>query len=95
MSILKKPLVTEKVSAFNEKGIYGFVVDPDVNKVEIKKEVERLYGVSVLKVNTMKYAGKRKTRYTKKRVMKGKTSSYKKAIVFLKSGEVIDFYSDM
>jgi large subunit ribosomal protein L23 len=95
MSILKKPLVTEKVSALNEKGKYGFIVDTDANKVEIKKAVEKQYGVNVEKVNTMVVMGKKKTRYTKAGVLAGRKPSYKKAIVTLATGEVIDFYSNV
>ena len=95
MSVLKKPLVTEKVSALNEKGKYGFVVDSDANKVEIKKAVEKQYGVNVEKVNTMNVMGKLKTRYTKAGVLAGRRPSYKKAIVTLAEGEVIDFYSNV
>ena len=83
MSILKKPLVTEKVSALNEKGKYGFIVDTDANKVEIKKAVEKQYGVNVESVNTMVVMGKKKTRYTKAGVLAGRKPSYKKAIVTL------------
>lgn len=95
MSVLKKPLVTEKVSALNEKGKYGFLVDLTANKVQIKKEVEKMYGVNVLSVQTMRYMGKRKTRYTKAGVITGKKNNFKKAIVSLKEGEVIDFYSSI
>ena len=95
MSILKKPLVTEKVSALNEKGKYGFIVDADANKVEIKKAVEKQYGVNVESVNTMLVMGKKKTRYTKAGVLAGRKPSYKKAIVTLAAGEVIDFYSNV
>jgi large subunit ribosomal protein L23 len=95
MSILKKPLVTEKVSALNEKGKYGFIVDTDANKVEIKNAVEKQYGVNVEKVNTMVVMGKKKTRYTKAGVLAGRKPSYKKAIVTLAAGEVIDFYSNV
>jgi large subunit ribosomal protein L23 len=95
MSILKKPLVTEKVSALNEKGKYGFLVDADANKVEIKKAVEKQYGVNVEKVNTMTVMGKMKTRYTKTGILSGRQQSYKKAIVTLAEGEVIDFYSNV
>lgn len=95
MSILKKPLVTEKVSALNEKGKYGFIVDADANKVEIKKAVERQYNVNVEKVNTMNVMGKFKTRYTKAGVLSGRRPNYKKAIVTLAEGEVIDFYSNV
>ena len=95
MSILKKPLVTEKVSALNEKGKYGFIVDSDANKVEIRKAVEKQYSVVVQKVNTMVVMGKKKTRYTKAGVLAGRKPSYKKAIVTLKAGDVIDFYSNV
>ena len=93
MATLIKPLVTEKVSDLNEKGKYGFVVDNRANKVEIKKAVEKMYGVNVESVNTMRYPGKHKTRYTKKQIISGRTSSFKKAIVTVAEGEVIDFYS--
>ena len=93
MSVLKKPLITEKASALNESGKYGFIVDKNANKVEIKKEVEKMYGVTVESVNTMKYQGKAKSRYTKSKVISGRTAGYKKAIVTVKDGEVIDFYS--
>jgi large subunit ribosomal protein L23 len=92
---LKKPLVTEKVSSLNEKGKYGFIVDADANKVEIKKAVEKQYGVNVAKVNTMNVMGKLKTRYTKAGVLAGRKPNYKKAIVTLAEGEIIDFYSNV
>jgi large subunit ribosomal protein L23 len=92
MSILKKPLVTEKISALNESGTYGFVVDKTGNKVEIKKAVEKTYGVTVSSVNTMVYPGKSKTKYTKSKIIQGRTSSYKKAIVKVAEGDIIDFY---
>ena len=95
MSVLKKPLVTEKVSALNEKGKYGFFVDIKANKVEIKKAVEKQYGVTVESVNTMSVMGKLKTRYTKAGVLSGRQQNYKKAIVTLAKGEVIDFYSNV
>lgn len=93
MSVLKKPLITEKVSMLNESGKYGFIVDKDANKVEIKQEVEKMYGVTVESVNTMKYQGKQKTRYTKSKIITGRSAGFKKAIVTLAEGDVIDFYS--
>lgn len=95
MSVLKRPLVTEKVSALNEKGRYGFIVDINANKVEIKQAVEKQYGVNVQSVNTMNVMGKLKTRYTKAGVLQGRKPNYKKAIVTLAEGEVIDFYSNV
>ena len=95
MSILMSPLVTEKVSALNEKGKYGFVVAADANKIEIKNTVEKMYGVNVARVNTINVLGKFKSRFTKAGVLSGRKASYKKAIVTLAEGEVIDFYSNV
>ena len=97
MGIIIKPIVTEKQTAITEKmaNRYGFRVSPDANKLEIKKAVEEMYGVTVESVNTMNYAGKKKSRYTKSGIINGKTSAFKKAIVTLKEGETIDFFSNI
>jgi large subunit ribosomal protein L23 len=97
MRVLIKPLVTEKMTNITEKmsNRFGFIVSPDANKMDIKKAVESQYNVSVVKVNTMNYAGKNKSRYTKTGILKGRTVAYKKAIVTLKEGETIDFYSNI
>ena len=96
MNILIKPIVTEKMTAQGEDfNRYGFVVAKDANKLQIKQAVEEFYDVKVAEVNTMRYAGKRKQRYTKSGVSVGQTSSYKKAVVTLAEGEVIDFYSNI
>ncbi|MEJ6506380.1 MAG: 50S ribosomal protein L23 [Crocinitomicaceae bacterium] len=93
MSVLIKPLVTEKFSAMNEHGKYGFVVSRTANKVQIKQEVEKKYGVTVEFVNTMVQPGKSKSRFTKAGVISGRSKTYKKAIVKVADGEIIDFYS--
>jgi large subunit ribosomal protein L23 len=96
MDILVKPIVTEKMTAQGERfNRYGFVVRREATKYQIKKAVEGLYNVSVESVNTMVYAGKIKSRFTKAGVISGKTTSYKKAIVTLVKGESIDFYSNI
>lgn len=96
MGIIIKPIITEKMTALGEKmGRYGFVVDKRANKLQIKKAVKDLYGVEVEEVNTMTYAGKSKSRFTKSGVLTGKTNSYKKAIVTVAKGETIDFYSNI
>ncbi len=97
MGILVKPILTEKQTAISEKfpNRYGFRVAPTANKIEIKNAIEQIYGVKVDVVNTMNYAGKRKSRFTKAGVVSGKTPAYKKAIVTLKEGEVIDFFSNI
>jgi large subunit ribosomal protein L23 len=93
MEVLKKPLVTEKMTALNDKGKYAFEVDKNANKVEIKKAIEKLYGVTVEKVSTMRVQGKLKVKNTKAGVVSGRKPMVKKAIVSLKEGEVIDFYN--
>ncbi|MCF0160083.1 MAG: 50S ribosomal protein L23 [Bacteroidaceae bacterium] len=96
MAYIIKPLVTEKMTAITEKqNKFGFIVRPEANKLEIRKEVEALYNVTVLDVNTMNYAGKNKSRYTRAGLIKGRTNAYKKAIVTLKDGDTIDFYSNI
>ena len=92
-NILIQPLVTEKITALNEKGRYGFIVEKNANKIQIRLAVEKTYGVNVEEVKTMIVGGKTKTRYTANAIVSGKTSSYKKAIVTLADGEIIDFYS--
>jgi large subunit ribosomal protein L23 len=96
MNILIKPIITEKMSELGDKlNRYGFIVHKDANKVQIKKAVEELYGVDVASVNTINYAGKRKSRYTKTGLIQGKTSSSKRAIITLAQGDTIDFYSNI
>ena len=96
MIIIKKPVITEKMTAISEKlNRYAFIVDKRANKLQIKKAVEELYGVKVAAVNTMNYEGKSKSRYTKSGVITGKASDTKKAIVTLAEGESIDFFSNI
>ncbi|MDO9634687.1 MAG: 50S ribosomal protein L23 [Paludibacter sp.] len=96
MGIIIKPIVTEKMTKLGEKfNRYGFKVEKDANKIQIKQAVEALYSVTVTDVNTMIAAPKKKSRFTKSGVIKGQTSAYKKAIVTVKEGEQIDFYSNI
>lgn len=96
MSVLIKPIITEKMTSDSELyNRYGFLVDPTANKLQIKEAVEATYGVSVTSVRTMNYGPQRKTRYTKTGIQHGKTNAYKKAIVDVEDGDVIDFYSNL
>lgn len=95
MEILKKPLVTEKASELNEANKYAFVVDKRANKIEIKKAIEDMYGVAVVGINTMNYLGKMKSRHTKAGMISGRRPSFKKAIVQVAEGDMIDFYSNI
>ena len=96
MAYIVKPLVTEKMTSLTDKqNKFGFVVRPEANKLQIKKEVEALYGVTVVDVNTSRSAGKNTSRYTRSGLIKGRSNAFKKAIVTLKEGETIDFYSNI
>jgi len=96
MAILVKPVVSEKMTDLSEKlNRYGFIVSVTANKIEIKKAVEKAYGVSVESVNTMNYGGKTKTRNTKAGLIVGKRNKFKKAIITVADGDVIDFYSNI
>ncbi len=96
MSVLIKPIITEKMTADSElHNRYGFVVDPKANKIQIKEAVEAAYGVSVKKVRTMNYGPSRKSRYTKTGIQHGKTNAIKKAIIDVAEGDIIDFYSNL
>ena len=97
MGYIVKPLVTEKMNALTEKqnNVFGFVVRPEANKLQIKEEVECRYNVNVKAVRTLRYAGKTKSRYTKKGLVRGRSNAFKKAIVTLGENETIDFYSNI
>ncbi len=96
LEILKRPIVTEKYTKLGEKlNKYAFIVDKRANKLEIKKAVEEMYNVEVIDVNTMNYKGKVKSRYTKSGIITGRTAAFKKAIVTLKEGDSIDFFSNI
>ena len=96
MGILIKPIVTEKLTIQGEKlNRYGFIVDREANKLQIKAAVEQAYNVTVAEVNTVNYHGKRKSRYTKAGMLTGRANHYKKAYVTLAGEDKIDFYANI
>ncbi|WP_374506933.1 50S ribosomal protein L23 [Flavobacterium sp.] len=96
MSIIIRPIVTEKVTKESEVlNRFGFFVNTKANKVEIKKAVEAAYGVTVVSVNTINVRPDRTTKYTKSGLISGKTNAEKKAFVQVKEGESIDFYNNI
>ena len=96
MSIIIKPIITEKITKQSEiSNRFGFVVDKKANKVQIKKAVEATYGVTIVAVNTINVRPDRSTKYTKSGLISGKTNAYKKAIVQVQEGETIDFYNNI
>ena len=92
--ILIRPIFTEKMSRLEEDSKYSFQVMVGSNKLEIKKAVEAMFNVSVKKVSTSNRSGKKKNMTVKSggRTIRtnGKRSNWKKAIVTLKEGDVID-----
>ena len=91
--ILIKPVITEKATKLADKrNTYVFVVSKEANKIEIGKAVEKMFNVSVEKVNTAVMPGKPKSRSTKTAIVRGTKSSYKKAYVTLTQGETIDLF---
>lgn len=87
--ILIRPLITEHSTDLMAENKFVFVVDKRANKIQIAQAVKEIFNVTVLDVNTMNVKGKTKQRGR----MVGKTASYKKAIVKLKAGETIEFFT--
>lgn len=95
-NVIIRPIITEKMTASGEKyNRYGFVVNSAANKIQIKEAVEKAYNVSVEAVKTVNYVGKVKTRNTKSGLAVGRVNKSKRAIVFVKQGDTIDFYSNI
>lgn len=93
ISLIKKPILTEKGLGQTDERVYQFYVDPSANKMQIKEAVEQMFDVEVSKVNTANIKGKRKVRYTRRGLMVGKTALRKKAYVKLKEGHEIELVS--
>ncbi|MBO4546161.1 MAG: 50S ribosomal protein L23 [Treponema sp.] len=86
--ILIEPVITEKANALREENKYVFIVRPDASKIQIKEAVRKLFNVKVISCTTINVDGKVK----RIRGSKGKTPSYKKAIVRVADGETIKLF---
>jgi large subunit ribosomal protein L23 len=96
MSIIIKPIITEKITKQSEiSNRFGFVVDRKANKIQIKNAIEAAYGITIVAINTMNVRPDRTTKYTKSGLISGKSNAYKKAIVQVQEGETIDFYNNI
>ena len=86
--VVKNVRITEKGTGLSEKlNQYLLRVDPRANKIDIRRAIEKIFSVKVLRVNTMKVSGKKKRlRY----MQYGRTNNWKKAIVTLKEGDKIE-----
>ena len=96
MSVLKQPLITEKLTRLQEEHQqYAFEVDRSATKPQIRRAIEEKYpDVKVARVNTMIMPSKPKGRYTKSGFVEGRSKVWKKAIITLKEGE-IDFFAEI
>jgi large subunit ribosomal protein L23 len=94
--VLRRPVITEKNTRLMEQGQYMFEVARDANKIQIKEAVERTFDVTVVKVNVMNVRGKqrRRARRQGRLASTGWTSNWKKAIVTLADGDMIDLFGD-
>ncbi len=88
--VILRPVVSEKSYALLEQGVYTFVVRPDANKIEIRQAVEKIFNVTVVKINTLNRKGKMK-RHRKQPKM-GKRPDTKRAIVTLAEGQKIPLF---
>lgn len=90
--VLKRPLVTEKVTGLKDLRQYVFEVEPRANKIQIRESIESRFNVKVQSIRTVRVKGKRKSQMSKKGLLVGKTSLRKKAYVTLKEGQEIDIF---
>ena len=95
IGIIYRPIVTEKMTALQDKHVYAFEVDPSATKIDIARALSKKFNVTVTNVRTMNYKGKTKSQMTKRGRFLGKTSHFKKAIVTLKEGEKIDLFENV
>jgi large subunit ribosomal protein L23 len=87
--VIKKPLISEKSMKAVEDNRYTFIVDRAASKNQIKKAVEAIFDVNVIRVRTAILKKKQKTLPNRKKV---RQAPAKKAIVELKKGEKLDIY---
>ena len=94
MGIIYSSVVTEKATQTSEKrNVYSFYVSTNANKISIKNEIKKAYGVDVLDVRTLIVAPKVKVKFTRSGVQVGKSNKLKKAIVKIAEGQEIDLFS--
>ncbi len=94
--VLVRPLITEKMTNINvDLGKYGFLVNPNANKIQIKQAIEKKFDVHVIEVRTINHPGKTKSQFRKSGKFEGKTPKFKKAIVTLKEGEKIELFEQV
>ena len=93
--IIQRPILTEKITALQDRRQYAFEVAEKANKIEIAQAIEKRFKVTVLNVRTMVVKGKKKTQLTKGGRFQGRTRLWKKALVTLKEGDKIDYLENV
>ncbi|MCB2205373.1 50S ribosomal protein L23 [bacterium] len=89
-TIIKRPILTEKMTMLGERSQYAFEVDINANKIEISDAIEKRFSVDIESIRTIRYKGKRKSQFTRRGRLEGSRASWKKAIVTLKAGQTIE-----
>lgn len=92
LSVLKRPIISEKATQLSEHQCYTFEVGVSSNKIEIRKAVEKQFGVNVVDVRTVNSKRQPKEQFTRKGKMSGAFAATKKAYVTLKEGQTIDIF---
>lgn len=90
ITVLHKPVITEKASQLNQNNQYVFEVDPSANKIQIREAIKAMFDVEPVSIRTVRVKGKVRRRFTRKGVQQGRTNLKKKAYITLKEGQTID-----
>jgi len=90
VGIIRRPVMTEKMTILKDQRQYAFEVDPQSTKIDIVRAIEKKFSVKVTSVRTQNIKGKRKTQLTRAGRFEGRTRQWKMAIVTLKEGDAID-----
>lgn len=90
ITVLRKPLITEKATKVGHQNQYVFEVAPDANKLQIRAALKQMFDVDAVSVRTVRTKGKVKSRMTRQGLQIGRTNLKKKAYVTLKEGQTID-----
>ncbi|OJX56688.1 MAG: 50S ribosomal protein L23 [Candidatus Kapaibacterium thiocyanatum] len=90
ITVLRKPVITEKATKVGHLRQYVFEVDPNSNKLQIQAALKQMFDVEVESIRTVRIKGKVKSRFTKRGLQVGRTNLRKKAYVTLKEGQTLD-----
>jgi large subunit ribosomal protein L23 len=93
--IIIRPLYTEKISRLQEsENKFAFAVARSANKIEIRKEIEKKFEVTIIGIQTMNVRGKMRQQLTRAGRFYGRRPDWKKAIVTLAKGQTLDLFEN-